>query len=264
MITGNMNIWDILAVYDRNERRIGLFASEKMARLARSLRKGMAKDASKCYDLTTSDKTEFKVAVKAWRNGEGIYVVFAYCKETNAYYRCETDVERRAQCLHRAYTTHYLHRYAQRILGDETLSINATLTRMLDIETDLLLVYQDGEDGVFATRVGMVFVNDDRKREVVLFRTVVSVEMLKTSQASVYRAFGGMIKDMLNDSRLRSAMELGGTEAVIKELARRGFAYDDLYREYRSYFDRKRRKPAHGGRTLGWNDALRLAGKSKK
>lgn len=258
MITGNMNIADIHGVFDRNWKRIDVFAEKKARVLMHELRKGMNRSVAKCYDLTAPDRTEFKVVVMAQRKFYRL-VVYVYCRETNLLYRCECNEAIRTTSFNRAYTVHYLHRYAERILGKPGMSINAVLASLTP--ADLILAYQEGVNAVFVTVFGMVFCTNDEAKGVVVFRTVVSASMLKTSQKEVYRQLGGLVTDLMGDERKRSLADRFGMAFLLEEYQRRGIDCGALFWEYRSYFERQGRlKPAVRKGTLEWNDALRLSG----
>lgn len=261
MITGNMNIEDIHGVFDKNWKRIGAFAGRKAKVLIHELRKGMNRIAVKCYDLTTPDRTEFKVVVMA-RGVFFSFAVYAYCRETNLFYRCEYNEKIRTDSFNRAYTVHYLHRHAERILGKPGMSINAVLANLTP--ADLILAYQEGQNAVFVTVFGMVFCTNDKAKGVVVFRTVVSASMLKTSQKEVYRQLGGLVADLMNDEKKRSLAGRFGMAFLLEEYQRRGIDCAALFWEYRSYFERQGRlKPAARKGTLEWNNALKHAGNGK-
>lgn len=256
-----MNIEDIHAVFDKNRKRIAAFADKKAKVLRHELRMGMKRSAAKCYGLTAPDRTEFKVVTIVQRRFYNL-AVYVYCRETNLLYRCECNRAIRVTSFNRAYTVHYLHRYAERILGKPGMNIDAVLASLTP--ADLILAYQNGQNAVFVTVFGMVFCTNDEAKGVVVFRTVVSASMLKTSQKEVYRQLGGLVADLMNDERKRSLADRYGMAFLLEEFRLRDIDCAALFWEYRSYFERQGRlKPAARKGTLKWNDALRLAGNSK-
>lgn len=258
MITGNMDIEDIHGVFDKNRKRISAFADKKAKALGHELRMGMSRSAAKCYDLTAPDRTEFKVVVIVQKKFYSL-AVYVYCRETNLLYRCECNRAVRVTSFNRAYTVHYLRRYAERILGKPDMSINAVLASLTP--ADLIQAYREGRNAVFATVFGLVFCTNDEAKGVVVFRTVVSASMLKTSQKEVYRQLGGLVADLMNDERKRNLADRFGMAFLLEEFQRRGIDCAALFWEYRSYFEKQGRlEPAARKGMLEWNDALRLAG----
>ncbi len=256
-----MDIVDIHGVFDKNRKRIAAFADKKAKVLGRELRMGMNRSAAKCYDFTAPDRTEFKVAVTVQRKSYYL-AVYVYCRETNLIYRCEYNRAVRVTSFNRAYTVHYLHRYAERILGKPDMSVNAVLASLTP--ADLILAYQEGRNAVFVTVFGMVFCTSDEAKGVVVFRTVVSASMLKTSQKEVFRQLGGLVTDLMNDERKRSLADHFGMAFLLEEFQHRGIDCAALFWEYRSYFEKQGRlEPAARKGTLEWNGALRLAGDGK-
>lgn len=216
------------------------FAFEKAKLLSRELRRGMGKIAHKCYDYVSPSKTEYKLCITTTRR-KWYVRCYVYCMELNQYivFMLYPD-EKRIVRFSYALTPHFLRRYAERYLHRSDMSINAMLSAYSSLRTDLFLIYHKGNNAVFASDRGLMFGNLDNKRNIFVQRTFVSVDMLKTSQLSVYRKILELHKD--NTWAAGIDDEVYSADVFFAECQKRGIDVGLLYQEYDEYFRKHEQK----------------------
>lgn len=241
MITGTMTGRELHAIFCKDRAALDRFAEEKVKKLARELRKGFCDFATQCYDVRIRD-VGYKVCVlvnKGTSRKGYFYDVFMYCKETNDYYAAAVLDNEWLNQEQFSYTTHFLHRYAERALGDPDMSINRIIAHIEREVAYSVLLYTDGDDKVLASSMGLFLQKYDRARGINVCKTFVSVEMMRTSQIKAFELIGGLIKK--HSERFTRS---GHTESIAKDFAedclRNGVFQKDLSDAYGEYFKKRK------------------------
>lgn len=241
MITGTMTGRELYAIFQRDRAALDRFADVKTKKLARELRKGFGEFTSQCYDCKVRD-VEYKVCVlvnKGTSRKGYFYDVFMYCKETNDYYAAAVLDNELINQEQFSYTTHFLHRYAERGLGVSEMPINRILAHIEREIAYTVLLYEDGDEKVLASSMGLFLQKYDHARGINVCKTFISVEMMRASQIKAFELVADLIKK--HSVRFRKT---GHCESIAREFAEdcltNGVFQKDLQDAYGEYFKRRR------------------------
>ncbi len=241
MITGTMTGDELYLVYNKDAVRLHAFSKEKAKRLIREVRKGLMSFTSACYDCKTNN-ADYKVCVFVDRRVSAfLYNVYVYVRDTNDY----VDVSILSTDAHVeqfSYTPHCLHRYAERFLKKPDMPINKILAHIEREVAYTLVIYEDEWSKVVASTVGLFLQKRDWKRGMVVNKTFVSVEMLRTSQIETYvKVADTLAKFSAMFDKVRK-MPKNIHEQFNEELYRMGVSKADIYNAYGSYFNNKKKR----------------------
>lgn len=191
MLTGTMNATDLHKVYECDKERLFRFLHHKEAELRRQLKKGFSKKCAKCYDYHTSN-ADYKLSICVYSR-RSIIDVYMYVKETNEYIvvtaRANNDDD---ACL--VFTPHYIRRMGERIYGDKEMEVNKILTYFILHSNTSINIYHDDRNFVFAMQGGISLALLDKKRNVMVMKTFVSTEMLKSTQIEAWERVANIIE----------------------------------------------------------------------
>lgn len=191
MLTGTMTAKDIRKVYESDKERIFRFLNHKENDLRRSLKKGFAKKCAKCYDYKT-DHADYKLSICVYSK-RSIIDVYMYILETNEYVVVTAEANgSNTSCL--VFTPHYIRRMGELIYGDRDMDINKILTYFILHSNTSINIYHNEPNYVFAINGGISLAIYDNKRDLMLMKTFVSVEMLKSSQIKAWKRVSNLIE----------------------------------------------------------------------
>ncbi len=241
MITGTMTGRELHAIFCKDRAALDRFAEEKVKKLARELRKGFGESATQCYDFKIKD-VDYKVCVlvnKGTSRKGYFYDVFMYCKETNDYYAAAVLDDEWLNQEQFSYTTHFLHRYAERALGMPDMPINRIIAHIEREITYTVLLYTDGDHKVLASSMGLFLQKYDRTRGINVCKTFISVEMMRTSQIKAFEQVADMIKKYSAEFK-----RTGDRESIANDFAeeclKNGVFQKDLSDAYGEYFKKRK------------------------
>lgn len=229
---------ELYAIYCKDSDMIGRFATAKAKTMFHWLRKGFGQHKTHCYDYKTRQGTEYKLLITVNRGQSGSYYCepFVYCKETNDYYPATTlQHEGEYDAEHYTYTTHFLHRYAERALGVPDMPVNKILVRIQSDVVYAVTVYQNGDNRVQAIPNGIILQRHDNKRGIYACKTFVSVDMMRSSQikafsvvADLLRKYTAQFHNKVDESIILRSFE--------KDFIDNGVMGPDIFRMYGEYF----------------------------
>ncbi len=242
MITGSMTGREMYDVFLKDRHTLEKFACDKARRLNRELRRGLGEYTTQCYDYKTKDLTEYKVCVYVNRsNIKAFYAdMFIYCKETNDYYCAGILNDERGNMEQFTYTTHFLHRYAERALGIPDMPLNRILAHIEREIAYTVIIYKDKQSKVLATTMGLFLQRVDERRGVNICKTFISIEMMKTSQIKAYEVVADLIKKYSEKFTLVHPHEDLKIRFSMDCLAK-GITELDLINAYGEYFKKKKK-----------------------
>lgn len=211
MLTGTMNSEDLQRVYESDKERIFRFLNHKENELRRQLKKGFSTKCAKCYDYHTPN-ADYKLTLCTYSR-RSIIDVYMYIKETNEYVVASARTnERDKACL--VFTPHYIRRMGERIYGDRDMDVNKVLTYFILHSNTSINIYHKDRNYVYAMHGGISLALYDAKRDLMLLKTFVSIEMLKSTQKTAFERVASLVE------RYDDFME--------NEAARNGYAADEL------------------------------------
>lgn len=190
MLTETMIAKDLQKVYENDKERILRFLDHKESELRRQLKKGFAYKCAKCYDYSTQN-ADYKLSLCVYKK-RSIMDVYMYIKETNEYVAVTAKADMyNAACI--VFTPHYIRRMGERIYGDRDMEINKILTYFILHFNSSICIYHNKRNFVFATNGGISLAIYDEKRNLMLMKTFVSKEMLKSTQIEAFGQVAALI-----------------------------------------------------------------------
>lgn len=125
------------------------------------------------------------------RKDDLISYKYAYIAETNEWITKQYEKYEAS-----ALTVHAIHRYAERALGQTGMTAENVMMQMVKRNGVYVVVYADEKDNfVRACRDGIFLGRRDNTRNVEVFKTFVSMEMLKQTQRAAYDEVQGLFLD---------------------------------------------------------------------
>ena len=240
MLTGTMNASDIQKIYVRDKERIFRFLSYREKDLRRYLRKGFSRKCARCYDYKT-ENAQYKLALCVY-NKRSIFDVYMYIHETNEYILVTAKANKDDDaCM--VFTPHYIRRMGERIYGDKNMEVNKILTYfILHSNTSINIYYQD-RNYVFATKGGISLAIYDDRRDLMVLKTFVSVNMLKDTQIDAWNRVAGLIETFDKFVEDESARNGTTTADLLRQLGVEisKLDLDEINNIYGEHFNKKKK-----------------------
>lgn len=240
MLTGTMVASDLQKIYDGDRERIYRFLDHKEAELRRQLKKGLSKKCAKCYDYKTSN-ADYKLSLCVYSR-RSIIDVYMYIKETNEYVIVTAKANQNDDaCM--VFTPHYIRRMGERVYGDKEMEVNKILTYFILHSNTSINIYHNGRNYVFATQGGISLALYDEKRDLMVLKTFVSVEMLKSTQISAWERVAGLIESFDRFVEDESSRNGTTTADVLKQLSYEVSKLDleEINNIYGEHFNKKKK-----------------------
>lgn len=240
MLTGTMNASDLQKVYDSDRERIYRFLNHKEDVLRRQLKKGFARKCAKCYDYKT-DRADYKLSICVYSR-RSIIDVYMYVKETNEYVMVTAVADYyQDACL--VFTPHYIRRMGERLYGDKELDANKVLTNFILHSNTSINLYHKGNNYVFATQGGISLAIFDEKRNLMVMKTFVSVEMLKSTQITAWERVADMIETFDRFVEDESARHGNTTADIVEKLSQEisKLDLDEINNIYGEHFNKQKK-----------------------
>lgn len=192
LIISTMNASDLLKIFELDKQGIDHFMKTKSMLLYKELKKGLGKYAAQSYDYHTSNAS-YKCVICVQRSlGDSRANIYIFVPENNEYV-CLNDRATESEAALYAYTPHYLFRYAERYLHKSNLNVNQAFAAMLKNFGIGFKIFQNKNQEVMAMPEGLALSKIDNKRDIVVHKTFVSTDMLKTSQIDAYEKVASLI-----------------------------------------------------------------------
>ena len=171
MLTSSMNSSDLLRILSADHERIIRWGQYRIKEMRSELLIGMKDKIWKYFDYHT-DNADYIIVIHCNRAGKFGIIRFAYIKETNEYLT-------KIQCVpgYNAISVHMLHRYAERVLKNNDLSIGETLLAFSQ-QNMSIVIYHDDTNFVAANERGLVLMKYDARRDIICMKTFVSLDMV--------------------------------------------------------------------------------------
>lgn len=231
---------DLQKIYDGDRERIYRFLDHKEAELRRQLKKGLSKKCAKCYDYKTSN-ADYKLSLCVYSR-RSIIDVYMYIKETNEYVIVTAKANQNDDaCM--VFTPHYIRRMGERVYGDKEMEVNKILTYFILHSNTSINIYHNGRNYVFATQGGISLALYDEKRDLMVLKTFVSVEMLKSTQISAWERVAGLIESFDRFVEDESSRNGTTTADVLKQLSYEVSKLDleEINNIYGEHFNKKKK-----------------------
>lgn len=182
MLTARSTPEDIARFYERNSERV--YALE--GRYYQQMRQWCVRNRKPSMDRSgvhTIEGTKVAFLCRYERGKTGLVTYkYAYIAETN-----EWITKQYGKYEASALTAHCLHRYSERALGQTGMTAEKVMMQMVKRNGLYIVVYADEKDNfVRACRDGIFLGRRDNARSVEVFKTFVSMEMLKQTQRAAY------------------------------------------------------------------------------
>ena len=181
MIVSTMSSTEIFNLMDKDLDRIRAYVVHREKELTRELRKSRRDMVSQAYDYHTPN-ADYVLVLRCLKNGYVSRLRFAFIKETLEYVTIGTVGGCKGIV---SYSVHLLRRFAERALHDTSLPMRKILLKFTQQDVSSCLYYDD-DFFVTACEQGICLGKFDKKREVILNRTFVSIDMLKESQMKAW------------------------------------------------------------------------------
>ena len=205
MITASMTANEMRKVRNMDEYRINEFQMQKAEELKRELNRQKVKNMAKTYEFVTPNADYF-VVVSVKQGGIFASGVFVYLKETNEYIPMTRNSPLHEDCF--AMSVHFINRYAERHLNKK-LPVTKVLQKFFMSFLGAVRLYFDEETKriVFAVPEGLVLATYDLSKHIIHYKTFVSMDMLKKTQASSYEKISAFLRESCN--RIAKARDTG-------------------------------------------------------
>lgn len=177
MIVATMTSKEIAQVFLMDIDRVKAFASHREKELARELRKSRKEMVVQSYEYHT-DNGDYILVLRLNKKGYVSRLRFAFIQETLEYVSPVTMGNVKGMM---SYSAHLFRRYAERVWHDKSLPMK---TVILKFTKDFIgsCIYYDGKRMVSACEQGICLGEYDEKRDLIIFKTFVSLDLLKDSQ----------------------------------------------------------------------------------
>ncbi len=215
MLTGTMNANDLQRIYESDRERIYRFLYHKESELRRQMKKGFAKKCARCYDYKT-DNADYKLALCVYSK-RSIIDIYMYIKDTNEYVVVTArDAIAETACM--VFTPHYIKRMGERLHGDRNMDINKILTYFILHCNTVINIYHNVANFVFAIHGGISLAVYDGKRGLMLMKTFVSKEMLKSTQIEAFGRVAALIDHFDKYTEEKSGRNGNTSLTILREL----------------------------------------------
>ncbi len=181
MIVATMTSAEITQILLQDVDRVKAYDSHKEKLLMRELRKSRLETVAQSYEYHT-DNADYVIVIRINRKGYVSRLRFAFIQQTLEYVSPVTMGMMRGIM---SFSVHLLHRYAERALHDTSLPIK---TLILKFTRDFIssCLYRDGNRFVSGCAQGICLGEFDGKRGILVYKTFVSLDMLKESQLAAW------------------------------------------------------------------------------
>lgn len=181
MIVATMTSSEITQLLLQDVDRVKAYDSHKEKLLMRELRKSHLESVAQSYEYHT-DNADYIIVLRINRKGYVSRLRFAYIQQTLEYVSPVTLGLIKGIM---SYSVHLLRRYAERVLHDKSLPIK---TILLKFTKDFIAscLYRDGNRFVSGCAQGICLGEYDERRGILMFKTFVSLDMLKESQLAAW------------------------------------------------------------------------------
>lgn len=179
MITATMTSAEVHAAVARHYDSIMAHAAHKFKALRRQCIRLHVKSASTAY-IREEHGMRLAIVLRLTGNVPAVHIA-AHVPETNEW----VEASGRAPCS--CYTMHYIHRYAERVLGMRDMPLELVLMKKIARNNSCVLAYHDDTGRrVYAGRDGLSLCVNDARRGMLVHRTFVSMDMLKDTQREAH------------------------------------------------------------------------------
>lgn len=146
---------------------------------------------TRCYNYHT-DNADYILIVSAPDKSDAYTKVLAYLKETNEFISC-VDFNRGMGVI--SFSVHLVKRFAERFLHYTELPLTSVWKELAKYEASVK-IYEKDDNFVRATGCGLFFGTGDRKRNLLINKTYVSLDMMHDIQQSAWDKVTGLLSSM--------------------------------------------------------------------
>lgn len=233
MIVSTMTANEVFEVMERDTERLAAWASYREKELMRELRKSRRETVAQSYDYHT-DNADYVIILRCNRKGYISRLRFAFIQETLEYVTIATQGGRKGAL---SYSTHLLRRYAERVLHDTTLPIRKILLKLTQNDVTACL-YADDDYYVSGSEMGICLGKYDNQRTILVYRTFVSIDMLKETQLSAWEKVSDFVKKVA-ELKKRYGLYSHQCQAALKQCPMdMHLSIDEAQSIYASFFDK--------------------------
>lgn len=165
-----------------------------------------------------------------------------YIKETNEYILVTAKASQNDDaCM--VFTPHYIRRMGERIYGDKEMEVNKILTYFILHSNTSINIYHHDRNYVFATKGGISLAIFDERRNLMVLKTFVSVEMLKNTQIEAWNRVAGIIETFDKFVEDESARNGTTTTDLLRQLSVEisKLDLDEINNIYGEHFNKKKK-----------------------
>lgn len=180
MITATMNAKEIERAYLSVSPKLRNFCNYRLDELRKWALRNRQKTVWRSL-IHNAYGMKFLLVLKWCGYSQSCHFINVYCEETNEWID-DTPADKGMS----AYSTHFLRRYAERILGDKDIPIEKAMMLFIKRNIAQVNVYADGNDTVYASDDGIALCKYDERRSLTIRKTFVSLDMLKETQSAAY------------------------------------------------------------------------------
>lgn len=181
MITSTMTAQEINYIFLKDESRLKAFISYKSKSLRRILIKNRKDRVRQCYPYNTAN-AEYYLIATYMKDGHSTYGWYIYSKETNEFFTRLRLGEIKGVV---SFSMHLLKRFAERELKDRDIPIERILLKWSD-QLIGTVIYNNVNEFVEACSTGIILGKNDEKRDIMVHKTYVSLDMLKETQMTAW------------------------------------------------------------------------------
>lgn len=231
---------DLQKIYDCDRERIYRFLDRKETELRRQLKKGFSHKCAKCYDYKTAN-ADYKLSLCVYSR-RSIIDTYMYIKETNEYILVTAKASKNDDA-YMVFTPHYIRRMGERIYGDKEMEVNKILTYFILHSNTSINIYHHDRNYAFATQGGISLAIFDERRNLMVLKTFVSVEMLKNTQIEAWNRVAGIIETFDKFVEDESARNGTTTTDLLRQLGVEisKLDLDEINNIYGEHFNKKKK-----------------------
>lgn len=233
MIVATMTEREITQILLNDIDRVKAFDVHKEKVLMRELRKSRRDLVAQSYEYHTNN-ANYILVLRVHRNGYVSRLRFAFIEETLEYVSPITMGSVRGLM---SYSTHLLRRYAERVLHDTSLPIKTILLKFTE-NFIASCIYSDGKRFVSGCKDGICLGMFDEKRGFFVFKTFVSVDMLKESQFAAWNKVESHYRYSLEVKRKYGLYSEEFQRLLASFPEERRLTVEEAQNIYASYFDK--------------------------
>ncbi len=207
MITSTMTALEISNLVDKDRERIQKYLGYQFKSMAREMRKGFKKEASKIIDYSTPN-AKYKIIL--YVSGKfNTFSLLALNYESNEWIDVTFSSSKyEGKLQYAARSVHFFNRYAERYLLVKDMPLDKIILSFYRAINCAVVIYWKGDRVVFSSSNGLFLATYDEQKLIIHVATYVSAEMLKRSQFSAWLKVWA-ISQRMNKISLREIKEGG-------------------------------------------------------